>query len=93
MRPGRWRVKEATTPHLLRYIPRWCGPGRPYARPRVLAVEVEAVGLISWSLGCSGNLRKARAHTVGSLQRGHSNGAELAGALHCYHSYVLRGCA
>ena len=57
-----WRVKEATKTHLLRYIPRWCGPGGPYARPRVLAVEVEAAGLISWSPGCSGNIRGVSAH-------------------------------
>ena len=85
-----WRVKEATTPHLRRYIPRWCGPGWPYARPRVLAVEVEAAGLISWSPGCSGGLRKVSTHTVGSLQDGHSNGADLAGAHHCVHRTQLR---
>ena len=38
-----WRVKDATTPHLLRNIPRRCGPEGPYAHPCVLAVEVEVI--------------------------------------------------
>ena len=52
-----WRVKDATTPHLLRNIPARCELDGPYARRCALAVEVEAAGFISWSLTCQENCR------------------------------------
>ena len=91
MRPGASRMLLHPT-YSATFLAR-CELDGPYARPCALAVEVEAAGLISWSLGCSGNLRKVMCFTCCFLQRGHTNPADLAGAHHCHHSYVLRGCA